>query len=877
MLIDEFENKITQGLLELNGYQIPAFAHLVATLSVPLAFADGKVDFWEEKDRPRYLYHLLSTLDYCRLFDVARCADPSAVPYSILSAALAADRSNVLSAALSDALSATLSATHSAARSAAFSAARYAALSDSLSDSLSAARSAALSAQRWEKGSLVASIGGFQVYLIKCLTAIQEDKPIPIPDCDWYGPAWANFLSVLSTEECDFWAQRYRRFFGEGKIYSGEEALLRIEGTPEEIIAKGAAAVGHYWERMNQQGGARRLNEARLLILGDKGVGKTTLARKLVNPVAPLPAEEESTMGVDTSFWDFEGDELRARIWDFAGHAITHAVHRFFLSERCLYVLVYDGRMDNTQRLFYWLDHMKNYGGDSEAILVVNLKDPHKPDLPINSLKEEYNLREVYWLNLNANLEMLENLRTDIHSYIKDHPAWSTQRIGAADYRVKAKLESLFDGKVGEPQEHLAMEEFKRIAQENEAEEPEQLLQALHALGISFWYPDITGCDTLILNPDWITDGFYAIVNWLANQNKHGLTLKDLKRIFASEAYQVRYPESQHTFLCELLKNYEMAFQQEGKDYWVVPHLLKEDRPEKIPEFAVGESLLLRYQAEISLPAHTISRFMVRHHMYIKRGPGGAPRAWRYGVLLESQHGAMALVREYEHRIDVSVKGPQASAFLEELRATLNDLFQDLQSQKPDLLYRVKRFGELPDTVEERNPIWLKDRQILGYAQSRQPYYDEVTGQPIPLQQTVNNYSVNNGNLIAGSSDFQNQTITFNFRDCSISLQGELTELSDKLFKAGEEEDAEDLKELVEALEDAEELKEPALVRKKLGSRFERWFNELSDINSSLHQRVKKVRKGMEVVQRIASGYNDIAQWVGLPQVPTPLLGKVGK
>jgi len=674
-----------------------------------------------------------------------------------------------------------------------------------------------------------------------------------------------------------YWARFHERFFSAEASIPVEEALQRILETPKEIMAQGAAAVGHHWERIETQGGkGKHLNEARLLILGDKGAGKTTLARKLVDPEAELPEEKESTTGVDTSLWDFEGDELRVRIWDFAGHAVTHAVHRFFLSERCLYVLVYDGRTDNTQRLYYWLDHMKNYGGDSEAILVVNLKDPHRPDLPIYSLQEQYNLRAVYWLNLGKDTDTLETLRTDIHAYIKDHPAWSKQVIGSADYQVKARLEEIFEGTAGQPKEHLAMEDFRDLAAEYKAEEPEELLQALHALGISFWYPKIEGCDTLILNPDWITDGVYAIVNWLANQSKHGLKLTDLKKVFNKNHFD-RYPESKHRFLFDLVKSYELGFQRVGDKYLVIPHLLREDRPKVLPEFPMGESLLVRYQAEFALPPHTLSRFIVRHHRVLAKEADGSPIIWRYGAVLTNGEGTEALVRQIDRRIDISVKGPDAVSFLEVLRKTLNDLFKQLQSQKPDLLYRVKRFGELPEEVEERNPIWMKDRQVLGYAQNNQPYFDEVTGQPIPLQQTVQHFNVTNGNLIAGNTDFRYQQQTFNFQDCNISLQGDLTELTDKLTKSGAAEEAEDLKELQETLEAAETLQDPKQVRKKLGSRFERWFQELEEEESTLNQTVKKVRKGVEVAQRMAKGYNDIAQWAGLPQVPTPLLGKAGK
>jgi len=40
---------------------------------------------------------------------------------------------------------------------------------------------------------------------------------------------------------------------------------------------------------------------------------------------------------------------------------------------------------------------------------------------------------------------------------------------------------------------------------------------------------------------------------------------------------------------------------------------------------------------------------------------------------------------------------------------------------------------------------------------------------------------------------------------------------------------------------------------------------------------VAKIRNGFETVQKLGARYNDIAQWFGVPQIPTPLLGKYGK
>ena len=65
---------------------------------------------------------------------------------------------------------------------------------------------------------------------------------------------------------------------------------------------------------------------------------------------------------------------------------------------------------------------------------------------------------------------------------------------------------------------------------------------------------------------------------------------------------------------------------------------------------------MLRYKAEQPLPPNTITRFIVRHNQEIKK-EGKTYLVWRHGVVLENGKGTIALVREENRTISVSVKG----------------------------------------------------------------------------------------------------------------------------------------------------------------------------------------------------------------------------
>ena len=64
-----------------------------------------------------------------------------------------------------------------------------------------------------------------------------------------------------------------------------------------EIAKQGNAAILRYWAEQ-ERSGLKQLNEARLLIVGQGGAGKTTLKEKLKNPHAAMPEPDMMTRGI---------------------------------------------------------------------------------------------------------------------------------------------------------------------------------------------------------------------------------------------------------------------------------------------------------------------------------------------------------------------------------------------------------------------------------------------------------------------------------------------------------------------------------------------------------------------------------------------------
>ncbi len=251
---------------------------------------------------------------------------------------------------------------------------------------------------------------------------------------------------------------------------------------------------------------------------------------------------------------------------------------------------------------------------------------------------------------------------------------------------------------------------------------------------------------------------------------------------------------------------------------------------------------------------------------------------WRKGVILEDDEDTIALVREEDRVISVSVTGKNKTNFISRLRETLNNIFNSYQSDKPELQYRVERFGKIPLEVEEKKPLWLPDNMIFNQSKDQIPFYEHLTKQMIDLNRTLQIFNISSENLMIGGQDNQiliDNSTSFNFHQCNIGLQGSLNDLSGLLSENGNQSEAKELKNVANILKEAKQLENKEEIQESgVANRLKRFVDDLGDEKSKLHKTIKGIKHGVSIAQDIAKGYNNIAQWVGLPQVPKPFLKK---
>ncbi len=152
------------------------------------------------------------------------------------------------------------------------------------------------------------------------------------------------------------------------------------------------------------------LCEAKLIILGEAGAGKTSLAHKIEDPNFTPRQDEKSTEGINvirccfpTAIRVREGDKERllqqdfqVNIWDFGGQEIYHATHQFFLTRRSVYVLACDDRKEDTD-FAYWLHVVELLSDASPLLIVQNEKQDRTRDINLSGLRARFANFAVPW------------------------------------------------------------------------------------------------------------------------------------------------------------------------------------------------------------------------------------------------------------------------------------------------------------------------------------------------------------------------------------------------------------------------------------------------------------------------------------------------
>ena len=466
-------------------------------------------------------------------------------------------------------------------------------------------------------------------------------------------------------------------------------------GPPAAVIRGGTANLLE-WLRNRGPEPQRR---AKLVIVGEGGVGKTSLVKALTGK--PHDREEPRTHGLSVQELAIEHPEnadvvMRLSAWDFGGQQIYQGTHQFFLTDHCLVVLVWNARQEwEKGDLGKWLDVIEARAPKAAVLLVATHCAGSAADMPPASLLVGYRqITGCFTVDCAARTgidELRDGLAEQASRLRIMRAAWPATWLRAReacrdadrDYVSRGELYQLFaNAGVGEPgrQWELArgLTELGEILDGSQEEQP---------------------YDVVVLRPEWLSTQISKILDSSEVTARGGLlTRQDMAREWAGIEPAVR------DHLLDMMDRFDLSYRVDSRDrdaLAVVVDCLSKDPPADLGrEWETGRGgeareIRMRYHLPGLLPPGIPTWFIAREHRF------ATGLRWRHGVLLRDARGEnLGLLTADRQRgvIDLAVRGPQPGPFWRLLDDGLTETFD----RYPGLTDRVRR--EVPCSCRGTEP-----------------------------------------------------------------------------------------------------------------------------------------------------------------------------
>ncbi len=486
-----------------------------------------------------------------------------------------------------------------------------------------------------------------------------------------------------------------------------------LKDIPREVLGSGkrhdaAKDVLTYLEGIRGGRGVP-LHQAKLLLIGNGMVGKSSIVNKLIDKEAPLIAKEDRTEVIAVIPYDVnippeetgldKPIDYHLRIWDFGGQDKYREVQQLFCSPRSLYVYVTshdDTDKEHYSGYKYWLLMARAYGRDGEAgnrespvLFVVNKIDEETRALNEVEIKSLFpNVKEFHRISANTldGFDAFEKAIRKTIAHISE--GIFTDEFPMEMLEVKEALEARAQ-KVDYLYFDDYFELYKKTTRLSESLSPEETeehegkarswLRVLGRIGSILYFGEHrTLKDWIVLNPEWVRKAFSQVIEAALADWRYGVVQeKELFEIWKE------YEESEQEKFKLLLTQYKLAYEttnELGDVVFVFPSALPEKRADQrlgLPE-GVNPCCELRLCFDPFLPAGTMSRLIVtllRSNNVYER------KMWRGNAVFHIGYRSFAHLRENwtDKQVEITLYGENPGQIFRLVESKLQSNLEELK------------------------------------------------------------------------------------------------------------------------------------------------------------------------------------------------------
>ena len=417
--------------------------------------------------------------------------------------------------------------------------------------------------------------------------------------------------------------------------------------------------------------------EAKVLLVGEGAVGKTSLLRALCGE--SFDPKLSTTHGIEIKQVEEPHpavaieDNLTLNFWDFGGQEVYRITHQFFFSENALYLLVWkprEGQEENN--LEGWLERIHLRVGDNARVLIVatHCNERH-PELDYPSLQAKYPWLLAGHLAIdNADGTGVDILHRRIAQVVSE-----MEHVGTPFNRrwldTRDELKAL-------PQTHITYGDYVAVCAKHGLSKVDAsaLIGMMHTLGHIVYYDSEGLRDFVVLKPEWLTKAIGYVLEDKPTREACGiLDHRRLNAIWSEHGDPERetYASTYFPFFLRLMEQYDVSVRLQGEDASLVPQMVPYERPDFSWQVDGGQ-LSLVCQMEQNPPG-LIAWTTARNHRW------STGHHWRNGLFLRHEDGHEALLdfsSRLHRRLSLTVRGEYPPNFMGLLRDGLEQLILKL-------------------------------------------------------------------------------------------------------------------------------------------------------------------------------------------------------
>jgi Leucine-rich repeat (LRR) protein len=462
----------------------------------------------------------------------------------------------------------------------------------------------------------------------------------------------------------------------------------------QSVYEQGATAVKAYLRSLRD---AQLLFESKLILVGEGGVGKTTLLRALSGREPRIT--ERTTHGVCIDIHSLllphpsqPGRSIQLNGWDFGGQEVYRVTHQFFFSARSVYLVVWEPRGGVQQgQVEDWLKMIQLRVGDKAKVIIVAthaLTGERIARIDKDALQRDFGSMIVGYV--------------DVDSLVDD--PLTGDKYGMAQLKLEIARAAAGIEHMGMPlnvnwvlarDRLIAMgTEYPRVPYrdlETVCEkftlsqiEARTLAHLMNDLGYIVYYgEDDRLKDDVVLQPEWLTKAIGFVLEDRGTQEREGVLPDDrledvwLRHPFTDEP---RYDPTLYPFFLRLMEKFDVAYRlTDGTGSLIAQHVPPVRPP--LPWLAGEQPVAGRRRLGMvcvmdDAPPGLVPWIIVRTHQFAMEREGHRLH-WQKGLFLRNKPHGEALLELRGREFHIYVEAIWPEYFMNYLRDVLGKLIRD--------------------------------------------------------------------------------------------------------------------------------------------------------------------------------------------------------